>query len=81
MSRREIIAMTNDAEWAIYRAVESLALRDDFMRNAADYKRVGSRDAVVISVQSAREWNHKYLKRVAEYRAMKAAEVSKRKRA
>lgn len=81
MSRREFIAMTSDAEWAAYRAGAALANRDQYMHNAGTYLRIGSIQAAQTCVRAARDCNRDYLKYIAEYRAAKAAETPKRKRA
>lgn len=81
MSRREFIAMTSDAEWAAYKAGASRANRDQFMQTATVHRRNGSIEAARICIRAARDCNRDFLKHVAEYRAVKAAETPKRKRA
>lgn len=78
MSRREIIGMTTDAEWAIWRASQAVTLRDSCMRDAEIYRRTGSLEAMRTVVKLARDCNRDYLKFVAEYRAL---QVPQRKRA
>jgi glutathione synthase/RimK-type ligase-like ATP-grasp enzyme len=81
MSRTQIIGMTTDTEWAIWTASRALTHRDHYMNDASIYLRMGSTEAARTCVQAARDCNREYLKHVAEYRALKAAEMPKRKRA
>jgi hypothetical protein len=75
---RHFNAQLSHAEYAAFKAARSLAQRDNWMHDAAQFKARGMADVVKLCVGAARDRNREYLKAVAEYRALKAP---KRKRA
>lgn len=63
-------ALLTDSEWAAFNAGRLRAQREAWMHDAREAKRRGYALSVTTCVDAARQRNHEFLQRVAEYRAL-----------